>query len=97
MTSARLQQVFGLIDEANSHDPTILNDGGMSGPAELIYGQRSSAMLGRYDTGASELLSVAGRKWNGCYFGSQSAVLQGIECFGRIIALPLHQIGVVAR
>jgi hypothetical protein len=61
MTSARLQQVFGLIDEANSHDPTMLNDGGIRVPAELIYGQRSSAMLERYDTGASELLSIAAR------------------------------------
>lgn len=61
MTSARLNQVFGLIDEANSHDPTILYDGGMKGPAELIYGQRSSAMLERYDTDASELLCIAAR------------------------------------
>lgn len=59
--TARLDTVLGLIDEANSADPTRTEAGGNTVAAELLYGQRMSAFLDQFMPEASEHLKIACR------------------------------------
>lgn len=56
-----LTRALAEIDAANSADPTSLTVDGLGVPAELLYGQRMSAMLDRIAPDASELLRIAVR------------------------------------
>lgn len=57
----RLHTAMAAIDAANSEDPNRVVVGGEELPAELIYGQRMSAMLARVYPDASEALQLAVR------------------------------------
>ena len=57
----RLRKAIAGIDAANGEDPNRIEIDGASVPAELIYGQRMSAMLARVYPDASELLQLAVR------------------------------------
>lgn len=56
-----LTRALAEIDAANSADPTSVTLDGRSVPAELLYGQRMSAMLEHIAPEASELLRIAVR------------------------------------
>lgn len=55
--SDRFEQAIALIDAANAEDPNL--DAGK--PKELLYGQRMSEMLDRFDPNASEVVQLAVR------------------------------------
>ena len=59
VTGDRLSRVLALIDEANARDPTLV--GADRRPAELLYGERMSAMLSRFCPDAGEHLEIAVR------------------------------------
>jgi len=61
MTADRLEQVLRRIDEANSHDPTVIEIDGAKAPAELVYGRRMSAVLAEFEPAAGEILRIAVR------------------------------------
>ncbi|MFO1189549.1 MAG: DUF4202 domain-containing protein [Alphaproteobacteria bacterium] len=61
MTADRLDQVLRLIDEANAHDPTVVEVDGAPVPAELVYGRRMSAVLAEFQPAAGEILRIAAR------------------------------------
>ena len=56
-----LETAYALIDEANARDPNLISDGGASVPAELVYGQRMTAMLARVYPDASDDVRLAVR------------------------------------
>jgi hypothetical protein len=56
-----LSRALAEIDAANSADPTTIAVDGRPVPAELLYGQRMSAMLERVYPDASQLLRIAVR------------------------------------
>jgi hypothetical protein len=58
---SRLNAATAGIDAANSKDPNRVRVDGAEHPAELIYGQRMSAMLARVYPNASEALQLAVR------------------------------------
>lgn len=53
--------VIAAIDNANAHDPRMVQLDGCAVPAELLYGQRMSDALARMAPDASELLRIAAR------------------------------------
>ena len=57
----RFDDVIAAIDDANARDPKIVQVGGRTVPAELLYGQRMSDALARMAANASELLRIAVR------------------------------------
>src|SRR6266481_1232675 len=57
----RFDDVIAAIDDANARDPKIVQIGGRTVPAELLYGQRMSDALARMAADASELLRIAVR------------------------------------
>lgn len=57
----RLSKAFAGIDAANGEDPNLIEAEGAPVPAERLYGERMSAMLGRVYPDASELLRIAAR------------------------------------
>ena len=57
----RLDAALAGIDAANSADPNRIAVDGASVPAELVYGQRMSAMLARVYPEATEALRIAAR------------------------------------
>jgi len=57
----RLTTAFEQIDAANSRDPNRVQIDGADAPAELVYGQRMTAMLARVYPEASEALRLAVR------------------------------------
>lgn len=57
----RLEAALAAIDAANSEDPNRVPSQGAERPAELVYGQRMSAMLARVYPHASEALQLAVR------------------------------------
>ncbi|HYD16008.1 MAG TPA: DUF4202 domain-containing protein [Hyphomicrobium sp.] len=57
----RLDAALAGIDAANSADPNRVAIDGTEVPAELVYGQRMSAMLARVYPEASETLRIAAR------------------------------------
>ena len=58
---SRLSKAIAGIDAANRQDPNTVEVDGARVPAELIYGERMSAMLARVYPDASELLQLAVR------------------------------------
>jgi len=56
-----LEAAYALIDEANARDPNVVSAGGASAPAELVYGQRMTAMLARVYPNASDDVRLAVR------------------------------------
>lgn len=59
--NTRLDAAMAAIDAANSEDPNRVRLDGTDVPAELVYGQRMSAMLARIYPNASEALRLAVR------------------------------------
>jgi hypothetical protein len=57
----RLSSAIAAIDDANSADPNRVTVDGATQPAELVYGRRMTAMLGRVYPEASEALRLAAR------------------------------------
>jgi hypothetical protein len=57
----RLAQAVAAIDAANALDPHTIDVEGKREPAELVYGRRMSATLGRISPQASEHLRIAVR------------------------------------
>jgi hypothetical protein len=58
----RFDVVIAAIDDANARDPkTIAAGGGLTAPAELLYGRRMSDTLAAIAPDASELLRIAVR------------------------------------
>jgi len=57
----RFDDVIAAIDDANARDPKVVQIGGRTVPAELLYGQRMSDALARMAANASELLRIAVR------------------------------------
>jgi hypothetical protein len=57
----RLETAFVRFDAANAEDPTEIDVGGCSRPAELVYGERMTAALQRLYPEASEALQLAAR------------------------------------
>jgi hypothetical protein len=49
------------IDAANASDPNLVTDSGATRPAEVVYGERMSAVLARLYPAAGELLKIAAR------------------------------------
>lgn len=58
---SRFEAAFARFDAANAEDPSEVVDGGRLRPAELLYAERMSAMLGRLYPEASEALRLAAR------------------------------------
>jgi hypothetical protein len=61
MGSDRLARILDLIDAANAADPNPVATTEGERPAELVYGERMSAMLARFCPTASEHLAIAVR------------------------------------
>ena len=61
MDTDRLARVVDLIDAANAADPNPVATPDGERPAELVYGERMSAMLARFCPTASEHLTIAVR------------------------------------
>ena len=57
----RFDQAIAMIDAANAADPNMISAGGTVRAAELVYGERMSAMLARLVPDACELLRLAVR------------------------------------
>lgn len=57
----RFNQAIARMDAANAEDPNRDTADGHEYPKELLYAQRMSAMLGRYQPDASEVLQLAVR------------------------------------
>ena len=63
MTSGgeRFARAVARIDAANAEDPNREEVDGRARPKELVYAERLTAMLGRFDPDASETLRLAAR------------------------------------
>src|SRR5262245_3137662 len=57
----RFDNVIAAIDDANAHDPKIVQNDGRAVPAELLYGRRMSAALAGMAPNAPELLRISVR------------------------------------
>jgi hypothetical protein len=58
---SNLETAYASIDEANARDPNTISVDGASVPAELVYGQRMTAMLARVYPDASDDARLAVR------------------------------------
>ena len=58
---SNLETAYASIDEANARDPNTISVDGASVPAELVYGQRMTAMLARVYPDASDDVRLAVR------------------------------------
>ncbi|HSF47339.1 MAG TPA: DUF4202 domain-containing protein [Burkholderiales bacterium] len=61
MSGARFEQAIARIDSAHAEDPNKERVDGQDFPSELLYAQRMSAMLERFQPDASEALRLAVR------------------------------------
>lgn len=61
MTTSRLATAFAAIDVANAEDASRVDVGGDGRPAELVYGEHMSQVLGDLYPEASEALQLAAR------------------------------------
>lgn len=61
MTTEKFQTAIELFDKANSEDPNLEIFEGKSYPKELLYGQRMTEMLAKFDADASEEVQLAVR------------------------------------
>lgn len=59
--SGKLAQVYAAIDAANAADPNLTDVEGRKVPAALIYGQRMTAMLEKFQPDSSDELKIAAR------------------------------------
>lgn len=59
MEASLFDQTVTLIDSANSKDPNQEQDGEKSWPKELLYSNRMSDMLERYNSEADQLMKIA--------------------------------------
>ena len=59
MSKTAYEQAVNLIDSANSEDPNIEHSQGKAWPKELLYGQRMSEMLERYNSDADYVIKLA--------------------------------------
>ncbi|GAA0727663.1 hypothetical protein GCM10009430_35970 [Aquimarina litoralis] len=66
MPTTKLDQVFSLIDKLNAQDPNIENVNKEQVAKELIYGQRMSATLSKFEKNPSEALEIAARAQHIC-------------------------------
>lgn len=57
--SDKLDQVFSAVDAANAADPNTVEVDGKLVPAALVYGQRMTATLEKFQPDASEELQIA--------------------------------------
>ena len=64
--SARYHEAIARFDAANAADPNIETADGHSYPKELLYAQRMSAWLNKYQPDASEALYLAARAQHIC-------------------------------
>ena len=64
--SARYHEAIARFDAANAVDPNIETVDGRSYPKELLYAQRMSAWLNKYQPDASEALYLAARAQHIC-------------------------------
>ena len=61
MSQKQLDCTIKLIDAANSKDPNIESSDGKNWPKELLYSQRMSDMLERYNSNADEAIKICVR------------------------------------
>lgn len=66
MPTTKLDQVFSLIDKLNAQDPNTENVNKEQVAKELIYGQRMSATLSKFEKTPSEALEIAARAQHIC-------------------------------
>jgi hypothetical protein len=59
--AGRLSGAIMEIDAANAGDPNVVAENGIARSAELVYGERMSAVLGKLYPDAGELLKLAAR------------------------------------
>jgi len=52
-------KALALIDDANSEDPNQVSADGKDWPKELLYSERMTDMLGRYNPGADDAMKLA--------------------------------------
>lgn len=61
LQQARFEQTIALFDAANAADPNLEDAGGQLRPKELLYAERMSEMLSRFDPNANEAVRLAVR------------------------------------
>jgi len=61
MATERFQEAIKLFDEANSHDPNKEHWQGKEYSKEVLYGERMTSMLHRFDADACEEVQLAAR------------------------------------
>lgn len=66
MSSNLLVEAYTLFDQANANDPNTKNINGKLVPKELIYGQRMSQTIEKFDPNAPETLKLAARSQHIC-------------------------------
>ncbi|WP_282081129.1 DUF4202 domain-containing protein [Aquimarina algiphila] len=66
MSSNLLVEAYALFDQANAKDPNQHNINGKLVPKELIYGQRMSQTIEKFEPNASEALKLAARSQHIC-------------------------------
>ena len=59
--STRFDKALALFDAANAADPNLEDAGGQLRPKELLYAERMSEMLNRFDSTANEAVQLAVR------------------------------------
>lgn len=66
MPTTKLDRAFSLIDELNAQDPNTENVNAERIAKELIYGQRMSITLSKFEKNPSEALQIAARAQHIC-------------------------------
>jgi len=66
MSMDKLDKAYELFDKANAKDPNTEDIDGTLVPKELIYGQRMTETLERFEPSASEALKLAARSQHIC-------------------------------
>lgn len=61
MDKVRLNHTIAAFDAVNANDPNLITINGVKRPKELVYAERMTEMLNRYETEASEALQLATR------------------------------------
>ena len=59
--SAKLEKAYAAVDASNAADPNLIHANGQNIPAALIYGQRMTAMLEKFQPDASDELKIEAR------------------------------------
>ncbi len=66
MPNTKLTEAYRLFDAANAQDPNTDMVAGVATPKELIYGQRMTATLAKFDPNADEAVQLAARAQHIC-------------------------------